>query len=59
MLKLLIASRDAGNTGLENEIIAIIEELRESGLVKKIYKAVICTLLLDVQSKSNFGCKYI
>lgn len=32
-LKLLIASRDAGNTGLDNEIIAIIEELRESGFV--------------------------
>lgn len=34
-LKLLIASRDAGNTGLDDEIIAIIEELRESGLVNK------------------------
>lgn len=32
-LKLLIASRDAGNTGLDNEIIAIIEELREAGFV--------------------------
>lgn len=32
-LKLLIAARDAGNTGLDNEIIAIIEELREAGLV--------------------------
>lgn len=30
-LKLLIASREAGNTGLENEIISIIEELRENG----------------------------
>lgn len=34
-LKLLVASRDAGNTGLENEIISIIEELREAGLVNK------------------------
>lgn len=33
-LKLLIASRDAGNTGLDNEIISIIEELRESKLIK-------------------------
>lgn len=32
-LKLLIASRDAGNTGLGNEIISIIEELRESGII--------------------------
>lgn len=32
-LKLLIASRDAGNTGLDNEIISIIEELKESGLI--------------------------
>lgn len=32
-LKLLIAARDAGNTGLDNEIISIIEELREAGLV--------------------------
>lgn len=33
-LKLLIASRDAGNTGLDNEIISIIEELRESKYIK-------------------------
>lgn len=32
-LKLLVASRDAGNTGLEAEIISIIEELREKKLV--------------------------
>lgn len=32
-LKLLIASRDAGNTGLDNEIISIIEELREDGFI--------------------------
>lgn len=32
-LKLLIASRDAGNTGLDNEIISIIEELQESGII--------------------------
>lgn len=35
-LKLLIASRDAGNTGLDNEIISIIEELREAGLTNNI-----------------------
>lgn len=34
-LKLLIASRDAGNTGLDNEIISIIEELRESKIINK------------------------
>lgn len=32
-LKLLLASRDAGNTGLENEIISIIEELRENNTI--------------------------
>lgn len=32
-LKLLVASKDAGNTGLDNEIISIIEELRESGII--------------------------
>lgn len=32
-LKLLIASREAGNTGLDNEIISVIEELRESGII--------------------------
>lgn len=32
-LKLLIASQDAGNTGVNNEIIAIIEELRETGYI--------------------------
>lgn len=32
-LKLLIASRDAGNTGLDNEILSIIEELNETGLL--------------------------
>ncbi|XP_061718476.1 uncharacterized protein LOC133526018 [Cydia pomonella] len=35
-LKLLIASRDAGNTGLDNEIISIIEELHESGVLNNI-----------------------
>lgn len=34
-LKLLLASRDAGNTGLDNEIISIIEELRESNVINK------------------------
>lgn len=32
-LKLLLASRDAGNTGVGNEIVSIIEELRESGVL--------------------------
>lgn len=32
-LKLLIASREAGNTGLDNEIISIIEELRENDII--------------------------
>lgn len=30
-LKLLLASKAAGNTGVNNEIISIVEELRESG----------------------------
>lgn len=32
-LKLLLASKSAGNTGVNNEIVSIIEELRESGLL--------------------------
>lgn len=32
-LRLLIASKSAGNTGLDNEIISIIEELREGGII--------------------------
>lgn len=32
-LKLLIASKNAGNTGVDNEIISIIEELREKKLI--------------------------
>jgi hypothetical protein len=32
-LRLLIASRDAGHSGHENEILSIIEELREAGHV--------------------------
>lgn len=32
-LKLLIASRAAGNSGLNNEIISVIEELRENGIL--------------------------
>lgn len=32
-LKLLIASRDAGHTGHDNEILAIIEELKESQII--------------------------
>lgn len=33
-LKLLIASRDAGNTNHDNEILSIIEELKEAGIIK-------------------------
>lgn len=33
-LKLLWASRNAGNTGVENEIISIVEELQEYGVIK-------------------------
>ncbi|KAK2579974.1 hypothetical protein KPH14_012727 [Odynerus spinipes] len=32
-LRLLIASRDAGNTGVDNEILSILEELREEGII--------------------------
>jgi len=35
-LRLLIASKTAGNTSVSNEIISIIEELRETGLIKRI-----------------------
>lgn len=34
-LKLLIASRDAGNTNHDNEILSIIEELREANIIKE------------------------
>lgn len=34
-LKLLLASRSAGNTGLDNDIISIIEELHESGVLSE------------------------
>lgn len=33
-LRLLIASQSAGNTGHNNEIVSIIEELREGGIIK-------------------------
>lgn len=33
-LKLLIASKNAGNTNHDNEIISIIEELQEAGIIK-------------------------
>lgn len=34
-LKLLIASRDAGNTNHDNEILSIIEELKEARVIKE------------------------
>lgn len=34
-LKILIASKDAGNTNHDNEIISIIEELKEGGIIKE------------------------
>ncbi|XP_028176573.1 uncharacterized protein LOC114364575 [Ostrinia furnacalis] len=37
-LKLLLASREAGNTGVDNEIYAIIEELSEAGIINVKYK---------------------
>lgn len=33
-LQLLIASKQAGNTGHDNEIISILEELKEAGIIK-------------------------
>lgn len=33
-LKLLVASKDAGHTGHDNEILAIVEELKESKIIK-------------------------
>ena len=35
-LRLLLASKKAGNTGVSNEILSIYEELREAGLIKRI-----------------------
>ena len=35
-LKLLLASREAGNTGVSNEILSIFEELLEAGVIKRI-----------------------
>jgi hypothetical protein len=35
-LRLLLASKSAGNTGVSNEIISIFEELREAGFIKHI-----------------------
>lgn len=34
-LKLLVASRDAGNTNHDNEILSIIEELKEADIIKE------------------------
>lgn len=34
-LKILIASRDAGNSNHDNEILSIIEELKEAGIIKE------------------------
>lgn len=34
-LKLLIASKSAGNSSHDNEIVSIIEELREAGIIKE------------------------
>lgn len=36
-LKLLLASKQAGNTGVDNEIVAIIEELYEAGIINIKY----------------------
>lgn len=35
-LKLLLASKSAGNTGVSNEILSIFEELHEAGVTKRI-----------------------
>lgn len=35
-LRLLLASKAAGNTGVSNEILSIFEELLEAGLIKRI-----------------------
>ncbi|KAE9523208.1 hypothetical protein AGLY_016396 [Aphis glycines] len=36
-LRLLLASKAAGNTGVSNEILSIFEELREAGLIKHCF----------------------
>jgi hypothetical protein len=35
-LRLLLASRSAGNTGVSNEILSIYEELHEAEIIKRI-----------------------
>ena len=35
-LRLLLASKEAGNTSVSNEILSIFEELLEAGLIKRI-----------------------
>lgn len=34
LLRLLFASKQAGKTGHDNEIISILEELKEAGIIK-------------------------
>lgn len=35
-LRLLLASKSAGNTGVQNEILSIYEELHEAGIIRRI-----------------------
>lgn len=52
-LKLLLASREAGNTGLNSEIIAIIEELFEAGIINVKYKRHVLRKLDSLLSVNN------
>ncbi|KAE9521330.1 hypothetical protein AGLY_018273, partial [Aphis glycines] len=43
-LRLLLASKAAGNTGVSNEILLIFEELQEAGLIKRIPNYILCVI---------------
>jgi len=53
-LELLMASKQAGNTGLRNEIVSICDELlRQKILSHDAYKNVMLTLNKDINSKKR------
>lgn len=54
-LKLLLASREAGNTGVDNEIIAIIEELSEAGIINVKYKRLATGKLSSIITVNNLS----
>jgi len=58
-LELLMASKQAGNTGLRNEIVSICDEhLRQKNLSHDAYKYLMLTLNKDVKIKRGYQRKY-